>query len=113
MYCQVDFPISNNNIDPLIRNVEISPTLNNGLSNAGINIYNINISNLNIPIDLNYNGRGVRVNEVASEVGLGWNLSIPYKISRQVYGKADDSHLGYLYNNIYQDFFLHYRNGKR
>ncbi|MBU8883832.1 hypothetical protein KSK37_12115 [Kaistella sp. DKR-2] len=105
IYCQVDFPVGNNSIDPLIRNVETSPTLNNGLSNAGVNIYNIDVSNVSIPIRLNYNGRGVRVNEVASEVGLGWNLSIPYRISRQVYGKADDSYLGYLYNSIYQDFF--------
>ncbi|MCZ2085093.1 MAG: hypothetical protein LC112_12565 [Flavobacteriales bacterium] len=105
IYSQTDFPISNNKADPLIRNLEISPTLNNGLSNAGVNIYNVDVSDIHIPIDINYNGRGVKVSEIASEVGLGWNLSIPYKISRQVHGKADDSSLGYLYNNIYEDFF--------
>ena len=48
-------------------------------------------SNLNSIVSLNYNSsNGVKVNEVASNVGQGWNLSAGGRISRMQVGEPDD-----------------------
>ncbi|QEH40228.1 hypothetical protein [Chitinophaga sp. XS-30] len=62
---------------------------------------------LNYGLVLNYTGGGgVKVDEIASEVGLGWNLNSGGVISRQQNGEPDDQHRsgvtyllsGYLYS---------------
>lgn len=53
-----------------------SPTnLYNGKLNINVPIYNVKCGNIEVPISLNYNTGGIKVDEIASNVGLGWNLN--------------------------------------
>ncbi|MCZ2336803.1 MAG: hypothetical protein LC127_01145 [Chitinophagales bacterium] len=66
-------------------------SLSTGVPNISIPIYNIYVSGeLSYPISLNYIAGGIRVNEIASKVGLGWNISGMGMISRTVKGLPDD-----------------------
>lgn len=47
-----------------------------------------------IPVTLSYNATGIKVNQMASSVGLGWNLNAGGCIRRIVHGLPDD-----YYNN--------------
>jgi YD repeat-containing protein len=52
---------------------------------------------LNIPVSLSYTaGRGVKVQDYATSVGLGWQLSAGGSISRVVRGLPDEFAKGYL-----------------
>ena len=68
---------------------------NLGIANVSIPIYTISENNLNVPINLSYNMSGIRLNELASWVGLGWSLSAGGAIVRNTKGlpdlKYDDS----------------------
>ena len=68
-----------------------------------IPIHNVAIGNINVPISLNYATGGIKVSEVASNVGLGWSLSAGGSITRVMNGIPDDEEgpgLGYLYNTL-------------
>lgn len=61
----------------------------NGTANISIPIYEIDHDGLKIPIVLKYNTGGVRVEQEASWVGLGWSLSEGITITREVNGYED------------------------
>lgn len=61
----------------------------NGTANINIPIYEIDFDGLKIPIALKYNTGGVRVEQEASWVGLGWSLSEGMTITREVNGYED------------------------
>jgi hypothetical protein len=60
-----------------------------GQVNIDIPIYTIQVDNLSIPISLKYNTGGVKQNEIASSVGLGWSLGIPNRILKSIEGMDD------------------------
>ena len=61
----------------------------NGTANINVPIHNINLDGLSIPLVLRYNTGGIRVNQDASWVGLGWNLSEGITITREINGFDD------------------------
>lgn len=74
----------------------ISPAANNvsvdeytGTMSVNIPIYTVVSGNIVVPVSLGYNAKGIRVNEEASEVGLGWVLSAGGMITRTGRGGAD------------------------
>ena len=69
-----------------------------GAPNVSIPLYTIKEGDLTLPVYLKYTGgNGIKVEEVASWVGLGWTLNYGGAISRVQRGKADeDSNYGYL-----------------
>lgn len=71
-------------------------------------IYNINVSGYTLPIALNYNVGGVKVAEVASSSGLGWNLQAGGQLARNIVGIDDDKVNGYIswLNCSFQDTFF-------
>ena len=73
-------------------------SLNTGLIGVSIPLYNFKEYGIEMPIMLNYYTGGVRVDEVASEVGLGWTLRAGGSISRSVKANPDDSSIGYMYS---------------
>lgn len=81
------------------------PNLYTGTASVSIPLYSINFDGWTLPISLSYNATGVRPNEEASEVGLGWALNATGIISRTV--KDGDDLLkglnaerkGYVYAN--------------
>jgi len=62
-----------------------------GTANISIPLYTIKKGSLEIPIILNYNSTGVKVEDEATWVGLGWDLSPGGLISQEVRGKNDES----------------------
>ncbi|HWV67539.1 hypothetical protein, partial [Chitinophaga sp.] len=66
-----------------------------GVSNIGILIYEIKVNEISVPINLSYHSAGIRVQEEASWVGLGWALFTGGVISRVVNGSDDLKGLGY------------------
>lgn len=70
-----------------------------GKANINIPIHTINIDGVTIPISLSYNTGGIKLNEVAGTVGLGWSLNIPGTINHSVIGK-DDTKINFFNKNI-------------
>jgi len=60
-----------------------------GTANVSVPLYTISARGFEIPISLQYNTTGVKVNEEASWVGLGWSLSEGGSIIQNVYGNDD------------------------
>ncbi len=61
-----------------------------GIPKINIPLYEISTQNISIPIQLNYHASGIRVDQMASWVGLGWSLQSGGYISRIVRGLPDD-----------------------
>lgn len=62
-----------------------------GTANVNIPILNFTSRKLNIPISLGYSSNGVLVDELASTVGLGWNLNSGGVITRMIYDEPDET----------------------
>ena len=61
-----------------------------GVPPINIPIYEINEGGYKLPISLSYNASGIKVNDIASWVGLGWSLNAGGIITRTVKGVPDD-----------------------
>ena len=80
-----------------------------GSPNISIPIHTVKEGDLTLPIYLKYTGgNGIKVEETASWVGLGWTLNTGGAISRTIRGLPDDTlYQGFLYLNElpnYDDF---------
>src|SRR5258705_9994393 len=79
------------------------PNMYTGTANVSVPLYTIDFDGWKLPISVSYNATGIRPNEEASEVGLGWALNATGVISRTIRG-GDDLFLGasfkrgYVYN---------------
>ncbi len=99
----------NPNIAQLGKFGDIPVNKYNGTANISVPIYEIDHDGLKIPIALRYNTSGVRVEQEASWVGLGWSLSEGMTITREINGFDDlyeSSHLsansdGWIYSKEY------------
>jgi len=60
-----------------------------GTPNISIPLYEIDVDGFKLPIALNYHASGIRVDQEATWVGLGWTLNVGSRISRVV-KSADD-----------------------
>lgn len=69
----------------------------NGKANVSIPIYTIKTGGLEYPIVLNYDTGGIKVDQLASNVGLGWSLSRTM-ITRTIQGYNDFDNTGSTYN---------------
>lgn len=73
--------------------------LTSGVPNISIPIYNISLKGLNVPISLNYHSSGVKVNEQATNVGLGWSLQSGGVVTETIYGRPDFQSGGWISSN--------------
>ncbi len=69
---------------------EIPVGLYTGIANISVPIYTVKGRELEVPISLNYHAGGVRVEEIASWVGIGWSLNAGGVITRTIRGGPDD-----------------------
>ena len=71
-----------------------------GVPEITIPLFSLNSNSISVPIGLKYHAGGMKVEEIASRVGLGWSLLAGGVISRTVKGLPDEnvSHGGYLEN---------------
>lgn len=53
-----------------------------GTPNTSIPLYEIDVDGFKLPISLNYHASGIRVDQEATWVGLGWSLDVGSRISR-------------------------------
>lgn len=61
-----------------------------GTGSVGIPIYNYSIDGITCGVSLGYNAKGIKVDEVASSVGLGWHMFGGGSITRRVMGIEDE-----------------------
>lgn len=71
-----------------------------GIPNISIPLFSVNSSGFTMPIELSYDASGIKVEQQATYVGLGWNLMMGGKISQIVCGQNDNWQTGYYVNTI-------------
>lgn len=67
-----------------------------GLPQISIPMFTASSRDISVPVSLSYHAGGIRVEEIASREGLGWNLQAGGSITRTVRGIADDGSKGWL-----------------
>ncbi|MBS7232524.1 hypothetical protein KHA90_16015 [Flavobacterium psychroterrae] len=65
-------------------------SLYTGQPSINIPIYSINLDGVEVPISISYNTGGIKVEEDATSVGLGWSLNIGGQITRNNHGAPDE-----------------------
>ena len=65
-------------------------SLYNGCPDVSINLFTLKDGEIELPITLRYNTSGIKVEEEASWVGLGWNLNMGGYVNRVVVGGFDE-----------------------
>ena len=121
--CQA--PLNGQNIIPQSPNTtsmgifgEVPVSNFTGIPDISIPLYNVDIpSHVEMPLSLTYHALGIRTEEHAPWVGIGWNLNIGGVITRNVKGRPDectydvsnpisiDNHYQTLYNGKVGFFF--------
>ena len=67
-----------------------------GIPGISVPIYTVQAHGVNVPISIDYHAGGIKVEEMASWVGLGWSLNAGGVITRSVAGLPDETSSGYL-----------------
>ena len=62
----------------------------NGIPDISIPLYEIKVGELSVPISLNYHSSGIKVTDMPSRAGLGWDLQAGGSITRKIMGKPDE-----------------------
>lgn len=68
---------------------EVPVGMFNGTANINISVYTFKSKNLSVPISLSYSNSGLRVDQISTWVGLGWNLNAGGVITRTVKDEPD------------------------
>lgn len=78
--------------------IEVPVNKSTGIPNIEIPIYTLKERNFSLPISLSYHAGGIRVEETASNFGLGFAMNAEAIISRTVRGLPDDFPTGFYVN---------------
>jgi hypothetical protein len=93
----------------LAKSINFPVGYNTGVPNISIPFYEIKAGGgMSISLGMSYNAGGFKINERASDIGLGWSLSTNIQISRAVEGGDDfvatapgnNNFGGYYYNSL-------------
>ncbi|WP_336963007.1 hypothetical protein [Chryseobacterium contaminans] len=87
------------NAAALFRYSETPVSLYTGVPDINIPLYTIKEGDIEMPISISYHAGGIKVNDEASSVGLGWALNAGGRVSHIMAGANDFSFYGYY--NIY------------
>jgi YD repeat-containing protein len=74
-----------------------------GAANVSIPVYTMESHGTQVPISLGYDGTGIKVNQEAAWVGLGWNLNVGGRITVEVKGCIDFDNMS---NNLYSNALI-------
>ncbi|WP_447767071.1 hypothetical protein [Sphingobacterium faecium] len=61
-----------------------------GIPNISLHLFNLKVGDIDFPISLSYHAGGVKVDQLESQVGLGWSLLGFPNLSRDVRGVPDE-----------------------
>lgn len=75
----------------MIKHDGITVSKNTGVANISIPLYTLKGRKLSIAVGLDYSSSGIRVDEIASQVGMGWSLQAGGVVTRTVRGLPDES----------------------
>ncbi|WP_131799208.1 hypothetical protein, partial [Chryseobacterium contaminans] len=87
------------NAAALFRYSETPVSLYTGVPDINIPLYTIKEGDIEVPISISYHSGGIKVNDEASSIGLGWSLNTGGMVSHIMAGANDFSMYGYY--NIY------------
>lgn len=99
---QESFPGLDNIIPPspdagaLMKGVNVPMSHYTGIPSVTVPLWTMKGRKLSMPVTLAYHASGIKVDEIAGWVGLGWSLNAGGAISRTVRGVPDDEPLGFL-----------------
>ncbi len=88
----------------LARLAQMSTGLHTGSANVSVPLYNMVVGNISLPVQLSYSTNGIKVTEIPSRVGLGWNLVAGGSISRVVHDEPDGESTFLTAPSNFQDF---------
>jgi len=74
---------------------DVGANLYTGAPTIQVPIYTHKGRELDLPISLSYDASGIKVNQLPTLTGLGWNLNVGGRISRMVNGLPDDRIFAY------------------
>jgi hypothetical protein len=77
------------NVAALMKFVDVPVSPYTGTSDISVPIFEIDAKGVKVPISLNYHTGGIKVEEEAGMVGLGWALTAGGSISRTVLDQDD------------------------
>jgi YD repeat-containing protein len=83
---------------------EIPVDYSTGVPSISIPLYTVKEKKLELPISISYHASGIKVNDIASEVGLGWVLNCGGLVSRSIFGERDEIRQGKRTFNSAQHF---------
>jgi hypothetical protein len=80
-----------------------------GLVDISIPLYTIKTKQLELPISISYHSSGIKVNEISSNIGLGWTLNAGGMVSVDVkgYGQDNSSTLNIMSEKEIDSLLLH------
>ncbi|MCI5057663.1 MAG: hypothetical protein MRY83_16230, partial [Flavobacteriales bacterium] len=78
---------------------DIPVSFHTGVPNISVPIFNVQDGALELPISISYHSSGVKVESVASWVGLGWSLNAGGVISRTIHGIKDEGGISPEFQN--------------
>lgn len=70
---------------------EYPVNLSTGVPNISIPLYTVGIQDFSLPISIDYHASGIKVNQEASWVGLGWNLNFGAQVILNAKGDIDEN----------------------
>ena len=79
---------------------EIPVSLSSGVPEISIPIYSFKANGMEFPISISYHASGIRVQDIAGTVGLGWVLNAGGMIAQTVYGWNDNHSQNYNYHKL-------------
>ena len=71
-----------------------------GVPNISVPLFSLSSGDFSMPVELHYDASGIKVDQQATYVGLGWNLIMGGSISQIICGKND------FYENIFTTFSI-------
>lgn len=99
-----DYRIATPNAAAFNKYVNNPINLYSGTAQFDVPLYTLKDGEITLPITLTYATTGIKVNEEASWVGLGWNLSAGGYITRRVVGKVDCFSSDPYYGDVIEEF---------
>ncbi|MEM1322248.1 MAG: RHS repeat-associated core domain-containing protein [Bacteroidota bacterium] len=70
---------------------EVPVNLYNGLTQVSIPLMELDALHLSMPVSLSYHASGLKVDQLASWVGMGWSLNAGGVITREIRDQPDDA----------------------